>query len=40
MKLIKNLSLIKGIVMKLWGINNIFPVTKEKVACPNAIKST
>ena len=37
MKLIKNFSLLKGIVMKLRGINNILPMTKETVACSEAI---
>ena len=34
MKFIKNVSLLKGIVMELRGINNIFPMTKGTVACP------
>ena len=39
MKLIKNFSLLKVIVMEFLGIN-IFPMTKETIACPKAIKST
>ena len=35
----ENFSLLKGILIEFWGIN-IFPMTKETVACPKAIKST
>ena len=39
MKLIKNFSLLKVIVMEFLGIN-IFPMTKKTIACPKARKST